>query len=548
MTTSSTEQQAQVRQENRFARIVGTRFLGFVCAASESEITSRLADGRRLRSEQEAILSAVLTAVGQSALVAFQTGAGEGDFLHPLFEYDEQARTSRANTLRRSAGGALPRISYRNEAERALATLARDVYPALLLDVAHTRARAAPSWIQRLWLMSPLTYRHPARRAFEMAAGLDPEIGSLFTEETPESGKTGFVWTSLGLGRGVQLAMLANDLLGAALFKLLLDDELSHLNYVEEAVAQLQTLRRLLRGEQVDVVCRVAFVGAELPGRPLETPWGTIRKPTAGELQLRSDTPVAHSQELVLATHLPLEVAVDRTPSGTERLVDSPFTEKVEATFTSLQRKADLLALTLLLGVHREPVVAIGRTWTLVENPLKQGPSLSWSQDVVPLHPHVLASEDRRRIRTWMTRIDKHYSDRIDIAVKRTLSSLTTRRDATDRLIDAVVALENLFGTGSGELSFRISAGCAFLLERDAPRRAAVQREVARLYTVRSKIVHGAHAPAPGDLLPDARAASDFAVRAMRELFARRPDLVDERDRARLLILGGSHLQGSSSQ
>jgi hypothetical protein len=168
---------------------------------------------------------------------------------------------------------------------------------------------------------------------------------------------------------------------------------------------------------------------------------------------------------------------------------------------------------------------------------LNQGPGLSWFQSAVPLHPHLLITADRPRIRAWGRRIERDYSDRLDIAVKRTLSSLTTRWDPTDRLIDAVVALENLFGTGSGELAFRISAGTAYLLERDAARRAATQTHVSRLYNVRSKIVHGAHAPPPSTVDPLARAATSFVVRSLRALFAQHRQLLDEKDRARLLIL-----------
>jgi hypothetical protein len=308
--------------------------------------------------------------------------------------------------------------------------------------------------------------------------------------------------------------------------------------FVKASVGQLRTLKRLLRAEIVNVRCSIAFVGAELEGRPLETPWGAIRKPTTGELELRSDSPLAHSQELVLATEIPLQIHVEREqPIFDDPNWASPFSDEVAETYASLQRKADRLALTLLLALEREPVVAIARTWTLVENPLSQGPGLSWLQNPVPLHPHALTSRDRRRVRTWAERVERHYSDRVDIAVKRTLSSLTTRWDATDRLIDAVVALESLFGTGSGELAFRISAGCAWLLERDPARREELQREVNRLYTVRSRIVHGAHAPAPSDIEPDAVTASNIAVRSLRALFMRRPDLVDSDDRSRSLVL-----------
>lgn len=324
------------------------------------------------------------------------------------------------------------------------------------------------------------------------------------------------------------------------MFKLTLDGDFAHAAFVKTAILQLKTLKRLLVGEQVSVRCSVGFVGAELPGRPLKTPWGTIRAPTSGELDLRAATPVAHSQELVLATEIPLEVRVESEPDPGAALGPNPFVDKVVSNFVSIEQKADLLALALLLGLEREPPVAIARTWTLVENPLNQGPTLSWFQNAVPLHPHVLQPSDRRRIRTWVARVDRDYSDRIEIAVKRTLSSLTTRSDTTDRLIDAVIALENLFGSDSGELTFRISAGCAFLLERDPTRRQDLQKEVARLYRVRSKIVHGSHAPAPNDVAPDATAASKIAVDSLRTLFARRPDLVDAKDRARLLILGDS--------
>lgn len=387
--------------------------------------------------------------------------------------------------------------------------------------------------------MSPLSWRHPAAAEFEAAADTEEELKALFTRESAESGKTGFVWTSLGTDRGVQRSMLAQDLLVATLFRLTLDDSFEHATFINGAIEQLRMLKRLLAGDRVSVRCSVAFIGAELRGQPLETPWGTIRRPTRGELDLPADTPVAHSQELVLATEVPLEVAVETAPPDPEgALGPSPFADHVAATFGSLQSKADLLALTLLLGLEREPPVAIARTWTLVENPLSQGPTLSWFQNAVPLHPHVLQPSDRRRLRTWATRIDRDYSDRIEIAVKRTLSSLTRRWDTTDRLIDAVVALENLFGSDSGELTFRISAGCAYLLERDPSRRQDLQKEVARLYRVRSKIVHGAHAPAPNDVDPDARAASNIAVKSLRALFARRPDLLNAKDRALLLILG----------
>jgi hypothetical protein len=482
------------------------------------------------------VLQHVLSAAMQSAVLGLQLGGGEADFLYPLLEYDRASQMARPNVLRLAAGGDIPRRRPRDPVAAALATLARDLYPTLLLEPPARGSRGpVPRWVERTWSMSPVGFRHPASQAFQRAVEADASLSALFTRETPESGKNGFIWTSLGTGRGVQLSMLAHDLLVATLFKLTLDGSFDQTAFVDGALDQLDQLRRLVGGERVEMRCSVAFVGAELRGQPLHTPWGTLRAPTAGELELRADTPVVHSHEVVLATTVPLEIRID--PDPVPDMVTSPFAEAAAATFATIQQKADMLALTLLLALDRDPVVAVARTWTLVENPLNQGPGLSWFQSAVPLHPHLLITADRPRIRAWGRRIERDYSDRLDIAVKRTLSSLTTRWDPTDRLIDAVVALENLFGTGSGELAFRISAGTAYLLERDAARRAATQTHVSRLYNVRSKIVHGAHAPPPSTVDPLARAATPFVVRSLRALFAQHRQLLDEKDRARLLIL-----------
>ncbi len=527
-------------QEARFARVVGMRFLSFVCAARQPELDARLQHGRALRPEQEDVLGQVLVTATQSAIFGFQVGAGEADFLDPLLEYDKSVRTSRPNVLRRAAGGSIPRVRGCDPAERALATLARDFYPTLLLDPPAIAMRMGlPRWRQRTWSMFPVSFRHPASAEFEAAVEADSLLNALFPWMTPESGKSGFIWTSLGTGRGIQLSMLSHDLLIATLFKLTLDGDFDQAAFMAGSIEQLRLLRRLVDGKQVPVRCSVAFVGAELRGQPLKTPWGTVRAPSNGELDFRADTPVAHTQELVLETEIPLKLWIDTDPPAPDGgIPPNPFADEVGETYAAIQQKADRLALTLLLGIDRNPVVAIARTWTLIENPLNQGPTLSWVQNAAPLHPHVLMTVDRRRIRTWAAQIERNYSERIEIAVKRTLSSLTTRGDATDRLIDAVVALENLFGTNSGELTFRISAGCAYLLERDATRRVEVQKEVSRLYGTRSKIVHGTHAPPAHEVEPDAAAAATFAVRSLRALF-RRPDLIADKDRARRLILDG---------
>jgi hypothetical protein len=360
------------QQEARFARVVGTRFLEFVCNVTERQLEARLENRRRLDTAKEDVLGKVLNVATQSAVLGFQLGAGEADFLYPLLEYDATNGLSRPNVLRLAAGGAVPRRRPRDPVGASLAALARDLYPTLLLEPPLRASRGTiPRWLARTQSMSPPAFRHPASKEFEDAVEADPILKLLFTRETPESGKDGFIWTSLGTGRSLQLSMLAQDLLVATLLKLNLDGMFDQTAFVDETLQQLDQLRRLVAGERVTVRCSIAFVGAELRGKPLDTPWGVLRPPNPGELEIRAATPVAHSQELVLATALPLALQVE--PDPTAEIGTSPFAETARATLEIVQQKAEMLALTLLLALDRDPLVAVARTWTLVENPLNPG-------------------------------------------------------------------------------------------------------------------------------------------------------------------------------
>jgi hypothetical protein len=522
--------------EGRAARSLGTAFLAYVSASAPTDIESRIGGAASLSERQEASFLAAVNFAVRASVTALQHGGTTGDWLYELFAYDADAATTHPNLLRRAAGGRLPSVRATNPTEHALATLARDVFPSLLVDVEPSHP-GIPAWVDRGRYLTHTVFRHPCSEAFESGVLSDRDLSRLFPSEVEGSGRIGMVWTTLGRGGSVQLSMLAPDLLLGAFIEVDTRNATSGPEFVRQTIAEFRRLGALARGESISVRCVLGFVGMQLIGEPLDTPWGVLRAPTEGEQRLRSSTPVANSQEVVLATEIPFRLAIDPFDASGMITREFPFTEELARTTTTLQRAADLLALSLLIGFDRDPPVAIARTWTLTESPMTQGPGLSWSQDAVPLHPHLLGARDRTRAVGAMRLVAQHYSDRIDIAVRRTLRSLTARTDPTDRLIDAIVALENLFGAGQGELSFRISASCARLLRRQAKPRSDLQKEIARLYTVRSKVVHGLHAPDPTTIASDATAASTLAVDSLRALFKEQPDLIDLKDRSRALIL-----------
>lgn len=59
-----------------------------------------------------------------------------------------------------------------------------------------------------------------------------------------------------------------------------------------------------------------------------------------------------------------------------------------------------------------------------------------------------LTEEEESRLHDWAELVERHHDSAIRIAVQRTIGALLERTDAQDSLIDAVIALENLFGHG----------------------------------------------------------------------------------------------------
>lgn len=115
--------------------------------------------------------------------------------------------------------------------------------------------------------------------------------------------------------------------------------------------------------------------------------------------------------------------------------------------------------------------------------------------------------------------MDQAHTPSVDIAGRRLVSAVANRMDRSDALIDAVMVWENLVGTAS-EVTFRVTAALAKLLEADATKRRALRRNLAAIYGIRSRVVHGvaADASAVDKACSD---AIDVAVRALRASYRR---------------------------
>jgi hypothetical protein len=174
-----------------------------------------------------------------------------------------------------------------------------------------------------------------------------------------------------------------------------------------------------------------------------------------------------------------------------------------------------------------------------VFDPFNPGEKLSawqyspWESPAVPL---VLSLDNVNTLQTWVHHIGRRDSKPLEVAIRRLLMATMDRSNPADRLIDAVIGWESLFGR-STELSFRIAGAIAWLLEDNYDQRVALLAEAQEIYRKRGTIAHGG-SHTSSELQHHASRAVELLVLVLRKLYSDRPELIGDRERAKRLLMG----------
>jgi Apea-like HEPN len=123
----------------------------------------------------------------------------------------------------------------------------------------------------------------------------------------------------------------------------------------------------------------------------------------------------------------------------------------------------------------------------------------------------------------------------------RTLRAIAERRDTYDRLIDAVIAWESLFGAVT-DSTLRVCGSLARLLhDTDADREAGYNR-YKKVYDARSKIVHAnSKQPELAEVEAYGRTAIDASLKVIEKLLTTHLSLLslESSQRSQQVLLGG---------
>src|SRR5262249_313765 len=150
------------------------------------------------------------------------------------------------------------------------------------------------------------------------------------------------------------------------------------------------------------------------------------------------------------------------------------------------------VALGLLLA--QEPSSALpGLPWCCVEMIDGGGGSSTFQQFIKGKE---FSADEVAEVERWLALVA--HPRLPDIVVDRATRMVSRLTDQVDALIDGVVVWEALFGTGdTQELAYRVSMTMACVLSGSPTERAAYQDEIKKLYSLRSKIVHGGQGRRP---------------------------------------------------
>lgn len=516
----------------RLLEEVGAPFLAYMLNVTEDAIRNRLDRGQALGTSQETALAEVASAAAQS----FPDAPEVGYSLLPtlLMAYNEQHGTTSVNALRHSCGGDLPDFATADGTlARSLEQLARDCYPAVLLPPSRPEI-AMPGHLEHL---ARVMHRHPIKDVFEKQVMDDTVLATLFPSYDEASGHSGQYYTNLGHGGSTQLWMLAEELISAAHSSLELDEDADRESVTARALTNLEELRTLLSGDAVRTKARLGIAGVQLTDdQRITTPWGTLRNTTKAEHERITNAPATPADAVLeVPVDLRLNLGSGMPPEGESGT--GHFGKVSLALHTHLKECWTKLALSIFLGVERDRPISATNSWTIFDEVFRGTSGMSFA--FAPwMGSWALTAEDLAEVGAWADIVHQRYHRSLAVAADRIIKAVAQRPDPADGLIDAVISLENLFGTSSaqGELIFRISTGCAWLLETDPQKRRQLRKEIRTIYDERSTIVHG------GEASPDIGEHRDQAIRlvrrSLRALFKDRPELIRNRDRSSELTLG----------
>ncbi|MEU4143529.1 hypothetical protein [Streptomyces parvulus] len=430
---------------------------------------------------------------------------------------------SQLTELRRLAGGSEPRLiaSHDDEVLTALQVWAAENFGGLLLGEGGFS----------------LGWGGSARERMTRAIAADPELPFGVNSNEMDG-----IWhiTSSGSASTVQLASLGSGIVAAA-FRQAATQNVSL--QLEDVLAEipdaLYTARSLFMGKSVEALALAGLAGVLLPDDKTEltAPWGRVRTThdtdnvlLAGQQDLLT---MAQPDGTNLVSRGTGDLTIETKVSWVSEFGELPTGEEISpirppiTSYNLLQRRVLEVRLAFALSMADSRAPALLPTWAKVEDPISGTSGFSFTEisKMRRRTPTRLSVEQAQEWERWITILSDLRLDNLGHAPQRLLRAMTERDDPVDALVDAVIVWESIFGTHD-EITFRVCGSLARLLYGTVEERLSFVKRAKGIYTMRSKIVHGASDTKPERVNESRDEAVHVAIHALRALVSERPDLL----------------------
>lgn len=552
--------------DGELERDFGIPFLAYICGCDEATIRERLHIGKSLDQPAEAALDRLRALAETPTPIPPGWGPTRWRVKDALREIN--GGQTEFQQLRMACGGRIEVPTHADSLTNTLLRIALDVYPLLLVprgEPAYPMSWDLPTQLH----LGEATHEHRDAASFEEAVMADVDLRRFFPKKDAVNGRCATIVPSTGGTREIFLKFFSSAIIELAWSeqRLTLERTPTPEELFAHVPAVIDKLQAYARGESVPIAARIGFSGIALHRwTPIGTSVGTLRAETDGDAWYIPGP----ARRPALETP-PMPSGFPATPSFFEAFGARPFfldpnTAKdyaapvvlvttLNVTLRVSQGRASSLETnckallggtveTVQLGIlttgcdQPQPLI-VAPTWWMIVEPFK-GVQVQWSElftaRLLSHMPRAVTLPYYSLVRDAIDRVAARRTPGIDVAIRRLLSAHIDRDAPADRLIDIVIAWENLFGPRSqDEIAKTISTALGNLLSKGSNETTTrIRRDAARIYDLRSRLVHGG-SPTARRLEPAVPRAFDLTHQAFRELLERRPELLADPNRGERL-------------
>ncbi len=525
---------AKVRYSGVYQKENGDRNTGYILNIENGDVAKLISNDYTLASTQETILTEFVELV-RNKVVQHKDSADP--YVAIYYELQNVCLPDGRhvfNCWNEQVGGSSPEIDESDSVSYSISLLAFEQYPFLLLPhpmSSHIRFHCGNIMLN--WHKVPMVCDKIVN---------DEVLNNLFSERGNNIFDTqGYFVTSCGCGGSVQLCMLAENVIHAAVMLCRMKNNYSKITLHNNIINIVNVYRDAVRGKKTRIPFVMLFNNCILQ----ENLTFNIEDCNIISYNAALERYVPHEARpnrisvggntcingFMVTGSCEYEVKIGKEELESDHAYDA--WQSLDKELTSISEK---IRLSFALAIGRDRPLGITLGCILLFDPFKPTGSILWNpQTRYRGNEHICSEEELENIGCWYRRLCEVDTSSIDVGIRRINLATSSDRNPIDSFVDAVIALENIFGV-STEARFRVSASVAKLLDNDVDTRQATQKQVSKFYDQRSAILHGRSLPQK-EIATLREDCIQVVLRVFRKLFEHRQELIGDADRSKTLLL-----------